>query len=30
MKGGDVMDPIIARIVAEAAATALMYLIADE
>ena len=30
MKGGDVMVPVIARIVVEAAAAALMYLIADD
>ena len=30
MKGGDVMDPVITRIILEAAATALLYLIADE
>ena len=32
MKGGDIdiMDPVITRIVVEAAAAALMYLIADE
>lgn len=30
MKGGDVMDPILTRIIVEAAATALLYLIADE
>lgn len=30
MKGGDIMDPVITRIVVEAAAAALMYLITDE
>lgn len=30
MKGGDIMDPVITRIILEAAATALLYLIADE
>lgn len=30
MKGGDVMDPVITRIIVEAAATALLYIIADE
>jgi hypothetical protein len=30
MKGGDVMDPVITRIIVETAATALLYLIADE
>ena len=30
MKGGDIMDPVITRIIIEAAATALFYLIADE
>lgn len=30
MKGGDVMDPVITRIIVEAVATALLYLIADE
>ena len=30
MKGGDVMDPVITRIFVKAAATALLYLIADE
>ena len=30
MKGGDVVDPVITRIIVEAAATALLYLIADE
>lgn len=29
-KGGDIMDPVITRIIVEAAATALLYLIADE
>ena len=30
MKGGDIMDPVITLIIVEAAATALLYLIADE
>ena len=30
MKVGDVMDPVITRIIVEAAATALLYLIVDE
>lgn len=30
MKGGDVMDPVLTRIIVEAAVTALLYLIADE
>ena len=30
MKGGEIMDPVITRIIVEAAATALLYLIADE
>ena len=30
MKGGDTMDPIITRIIIEAAATALLYLLSDE
>lgn len=30
MKGGDIMDLVITRIIVEAAATALLYLIADE
>ena len=30
MKGGDTMDPVITRIIVEAAATALLYLIANE
>jgi hypothetical protein len=30
MKGGDIMDPVLTRIIIEAAATALLYLIADE
>ena len=30
MKGGNTMDPVITRIIIEAAATALLYLIADE
>lgn len=30
MKGGEIMDPVITRIIVEAAATALLYLIADD
>lgn len=30
MKGGDVMDSVITRIIIEAAATALLYLLADD
>ena len=30
MKGGEIMDPVITRIIIEAAATALLYLIADD
>lgn len=30
MKGGDIIDSVITRIIVEAAATALLYLIADE
>ena len=30
MKGGEIMDPVITRIIVEATATALLYLIADD
>jgi len=30
MKGGDIMDPVITRIVVEAAAAALLYLITSD